>query len=119
MFIVLVNAGEFRTLMHQASQLGMASGDYVFIAIQLAEIDWWGSYRNFLKGEINCCISVASHSDLSLTLLEPVRSANVIGTQCFIPHILEIISGHFTHNNATAFDSRTRKYVKWYGVRQL
>lgn len=36
--------------MYHASRLGMAGGDYVFIAIQLAEIDWWGTYRNFLKG---------------------------------------------------------------------
>ena len=49
-FIVLVNAGEFRLLMYHANLLGMAEGDYVFIIIQLAEVDWWGSYRSFLKG---------------------------------------------------------------------
>lgn len=52
MFVVLVNAGEFRTLMYHAMRLGMAAGDYVFIAIQLAEVDWWGSYRNYLNGTI-------------------------------------------------------------------
>ena len=49
-FIVLVNAAEFRLLMYHANRLGMAEGDYVFIIIQLAEVDWWGSYRSFLKG---------------------------------------------------------------------
>ena len=49
-FIVLVNAKEFRILMKHANMLGMAEGDYVFIIIQLAEVDWWGSYKSFLKG---------------------------------------------------------------------
>ena len=50
-FIVLVNAKEFRTLMYHANILGMAEGDYVFIIIQLAEVDWWGSYKSFLKSK--------------------------------------------------------------------
>ena len=51
MFIVLVNAKEFRILMYHANLLGMAEGDYVFIIIQLAEVDWWGSYKSFLKSK--------------------------------------------------------------------
>ncbi|KAH3893923.1 hypothetical protein DPMN_018075 [Dreissena polymorpha] len=49
-FVVLVNAPEFRTLMYRAVLLDMADGDYVFIAIQLAEIDWWGTYRKYHLG---------------------------------------------------------------------
>jgi len=51
---VLVNAPEFEVLMRHAMRLSMADGDYVFIAIQLAEIDWWGAYSNFLKGTYMC-----------------------------------------------------------------
>ena len=54
MFVVLVNAPEFEVLMRHAMRLSMADGDYVFIAIQLAEIDWWGAYSNFLKGTYMC-----------------------------------------------------------------
>lgn len=68
MFIVLVNAEEFRTLMYHASQLGMTKGDYVFLVIQLAEIDWWGSYRNFLKGNKTLIISKAAFQILEYLL---------------------------------------------------
>ena len=59
-FIVLVNAKEFRTLMYNANLLGMAEGDYVFIIIQLAEVDWWGSYKSFLKGNFQIHLYTAS-----------------------------------------------------------
>ena len=52
MFIVLVNADTFRVLMMYANILGMAEGDYVFILLELAEIDWWGTYKSYLKGRL-------------------------------------------------------------------
>ncbi|XP_053378037.1 atrial natriuretic peptide receptor 1-like [Mercenaria mercenaria] len=74
-FIVLVNAGEFRTLMYHAYQLGMASGDYVFMVIQLAEIDWWGSYRNFLKGDkMDEALKKVYESVFIFTLVNPAAN---------------------------------------------
>ena len=38
--------------MMYANILGMAEGDYVFILLELAEIDWRGTYKSYLKGRL-------------------------------------------------------------------
>ncbi|KAL4229979.1 Nitrogen permease regulator 2 [Mactra antiquata] len=50
-FIFVCDAATFREFMYEAYKLGLANGEYVFITIELFESEWFGLYRQFLRGD--------------------------------------------------------------------
>jgi len=53
-FIIFCNADLLRDILYRAYQLGMASGDYVFITMELFPSDWLGYYTRFNRSKTYC-----------------------------------------------------------------
>ncbi|WAR26487.1 hypothetical protein MAR_012191 [Mya arenaria] len=72
-FLMCVNADEMRTILYQAGMMGFG-GEYVYIAIQLATISWWGTYRKFLQNDMmDQTLKKVYENVLILELINPVE----------------------------------------------
>lgn len=49
-FVIFCSANLLRTFLYRADQLGMTSGGYVFLAMELFPSDWLGYYKLFYRG---------------------------------------------------------------------
>ncbi|XP_060079814.1 atrial natriuretic peptide receptor 1-like [Ylistrum balloti] len=70
--VIFCDAELLRTFMYRAFQLGMASGGYVFLTMELFPSDWLGYYTEFIRGDyMDEGVTKAYESVLILTLSQP------------------------------------------------
>lgn len=71
-FVIFCSADLLRTFLYRADQLGMTSGGYVFLAMELFPSDWLGYYKLFYRGDYkDTAVTKAYQSLLLLTVRQP------------------------------------------------
>ncbi|XP_062586842.1 atrial natriuretic peptide receptor 1-like, partial [Saccostrea cucullata] len=68
-FVIFCSADLLRSFLYRADQLGMTSGGYVFLAMELFPSDWLGHYMLFYRGDyMDTAVTKAYRSLLLLTI---------------------------------------------------